>query len=225
MKQMIIAIDGPAASGKSTVAKTVAKALGYRYLDTGAMYRCYTLFVINRNIDSYNEEEVGRHVHEARIEVNGSQAFLNGKEVTKDIRSTQVTSLVSKVCSYAAVRAYMVEEQRRLANDGKSGVVLDGRDIGTYVFPNADLKIFLTASYEVRANRRYLENIERGINTSLEEIKTDLLRRDKEDSTREISPLSIAYDAIYLDNSAMNTDETAQFVLDRFKEIEERNHA
>lgn len=219
MKQLIIAIDGPAASGKSTVAKMVAKKLNYRYLDTGAMYRCYTLFVLNNNIDPNDEEEVSKHVKEASIEVGNGKAFLNNVEVTNEIRNQEVTGAVSKVCSYAAVRSHMVDEQRRLANDGTSGVVLDGRDIGTFVFPNADLKIFLTASYEVRALRRYHEFASKNIKTTLEQIKEDLYQRDKADSTRAISPLSIAYDAIYLDNSVMNAEETADYILAKAKEI------
>lgn len=218
MKNYIIAIDGPAASGKSTVAKIIAKRLNFNYLDTGAMYRALTLFVLENNIDPNDEKTIDNIVENVKVDINGSTTLLNGKNVSNEIRSNPVTAHVSKVCAYASVRSHMVDEQRRIANSSDTGVILDGRDIGTNVFPNATLKIFLTASYDVRANRRYLDNKERNIESNLEELKADLIRRDKADSSRPIAPLKQAEDAFLLDNSNMSIDETADFIINKFNE-------
>lgn len=205
MKRLIIAIDGPAASGKSSTAKLLAKKLGYNYIDTGAMYRCITLYVLKNNIDPDDEEAIGNSLKNCKIDVSGDYFFLNDEDVSDAIRSKEVTFHVSKVCSYAKVREEMVRMQRELAKNG--GVILDGRDIGTVVFPNADLKIYQTADLEVRALRRYQENNIRNIDMTLEEVTQDIKRRDEKDSTRAISPLKKADDAITIDTSKFSSVE------------------
>lgn len=205
MKRLIIAIDGPAASGKSSTAKLLAKKLGYSYIDTGAMYRCITLYVLKNNINPDDEEAISDSLKNCKIEVSGDYFFLNEEDVSEAIRSKDVTYHVSKVCSYAKVREEMVRMQRELAKNG--GVILDGRDIGTVVFPNADLKIYQTADLEVRALRRYQENNIRNIDMTLEEVMQDIKRRDEKDSTRAISPLKKAKDAITIDTSKFSSVE------------------
>ena len=223
MKRLIIAIDGPAGSGKSSTAKLLAKKLGYNYIDTGAMYRCVTLHVLNNNIDVNNEEGIAKLLDTCNIEVSGDYFFLNDEDVTEKIRSKDVTYNVSKVCSYQVVRNKMVTMQRHLARNG--GVILDGRDIGTVVFPNADVKFYLTANLEVRALRRYQENRIRGIDMSLEEVMQDIKRRDEKDSTRQISPLKKAEDAIELDTSRFSgVEKNVEAIIQilRNKQFEEK---
>jgi len=218
MKKLIIAIDGPAASGKSSAAKVLAKRLGYRYLDTGAMYRALTLYVLNNHIDPNDEPMVIEALKNCKIDVSDNYFFVNDEDVTKDIRSKEVTLHVSKVCSYKGVRDYMVAQQRELAKAG--GVVLDGRDIGTVVFPHADLKFYQTASVEARALRRYQENQAKGINMSLDEVKEDIIRRDYIDSTREHSPLRKADDAILIDSSSsMNPENNVEVMLNYVRDL------
>lgn len=218
MANVIIAIDGPAASGKSTVAKNLATILDYNYLDTGAMYRCMTLFVLENKINPLDEKVIDQYVEKVNVNIDGNKSYLNGKDVSKEIRNLEVTRWVSTVCAYPSVRFHMVDEQRRIAKEGNKGVILDGRDIGSNVFPDADVKFYLTASYDVRAERRYLENKERGIDMPLDKLKEDLKRRDKEDSTRLIAPLIIAKDAIVVDNSDMTIEETTAYLLKKIKE-------
>ena len=219
MGNIIIAIDGPAASGKSTVAKNLATLLNYNYLDTGAMYRCMTLFVLENNIDPLDEKTNDKYVEKVSVEIDGPKSYLNGKDVSDVIRNTEVTKWVSTVCAYRSVRFHMVDEQRRMAAKGNKGVILDGRDIGSNVFPNADVKFYLTASYDVRAQRRFLENQKRGMcDMTLDELKEDLIRRDKADSSRPIAPLTIAKDAIIIDNTNLNIEETTQCLLNIIKE-------
>lgn len=220
MCKLIIAIDGPAASGKSTVAKEVARRLGFDYLDTGAMYRCFTLFVLEKKLNPNDELAINKILKQAQILIKDQRFFLNGQDVSEKIRGNEVTTWVSKVCAYEAVREAMVEQQRKIVNQSSNSVILDGRDIGTYVFPNASLKIYLTASYDERAKRRFLENKARGLNLSLEFIKADLMRRDQADSTRHIAPLKIADDAIVLDNSELSIAQTADFIIEKIKELE-----
>lgn len=217
MKKLIIAIDGPAASGKSSVAKALAKKLGYRYIDTGAMYRCCTLEVLNRKIDVNDEAAIAGALKHCRIDVVDDNYFLNGQDVSKQIRDKEVTLHVSKVCSYPVVRNFMVKQQQKLGKEG--GVVLDGRDIGTYVFPNADLKIYQTASLETRALRRYQENKARGIELSYEAVYDDIVRRDHEDSTRELAPLIQAKDAIVMDTTSLSVMEAVHQIYDLAQHI------
>ena len=174
MKKIIIAIDGPAASGKSTVAKEVAKALNYIYIDSGAMYRALTLKALNEKIDVYDEKSLVLMTKNAKIELINGRIYLDGKDVSETIRSIEVTNNVSTVCSYEGVREEMVNLQKEYGKLG--GIVMDGRDIGTTVFPNAELKIFQTASVEQRANRRFMENVRKGISCDLETLKKEIIK-------------------------------------------------
>lgn len=212
MKKIAIAIDGPAAAGKSTVAKLVAKKLGFTYIDTGAMYRAVTLYCLEKNVDCQNDEEVNKLINEIRIELHPDyRVVLNDRDVTKEIRSTPVAQNVSYIAANKAVRLFLVDQQRLLAEN--TSVVMDGRDIGTYVLPNAEVKIFQIASVETRAKRRYLENIEKGIECSLEDIHEEIKMRDRIDSGRAFAPLSKADDAISLDTSDLTIDEVVSAIL------------
>ena len=208
-----IAIDGPSAAGKSTVAKGVAKKLGFVYVDTGAMYRSVTLYCINHGIDCQNDEEVVRHLPEIKITLSiDGRVLLNGEDVTFEIRTQKVVDNVSYIAANKEVRLYLVELQREMAKD--ISVVMDGRDIGTYVLPHADVKIFQIASVKERAKRRFVENISKGISCTLEAVEKDLARRDYIDSHREFAPLTKAEDAVALDTSDMNVDEAIQAIID-----------
>ncbi|HMM06236.1 MAG TPA: (d)CMP kinase [Clostridiales bacterium] len=221
--QKAIAIDGPSGAGKSTIAKLVAEKLGFRYIDTGAMYRACALKALRLSLDVNDEAAISAMAKgiEVRLErKNGLPLiFLDGEDVTAAIRSAEVTRDVPIVCRYAKVRETMVEIQRGLAENG-GGVVMDGRDIGTNVLPQAVLKIFLTADVQERGRRRYAEWKAKGIATewSGEEIVADLTRRDQLDSTREINPLRQAEDAILLDSTALTIEETADRIIALWKE-------
>jgi len=217
MKKITIAIDGPAAAGKSTVAKLVAKELNYIYIDSGAMYRCLTYKALKEKIDVNDEEALYKMAINTQIDLKGYKVFMDDKDVTRNIRGIEVTKNVSAVSKHAKVRAVLVEKQKELGKDG--GIVMDGRDIGTAVFPSAELKIFQSASVEQRAKRRYEENIEKGIECDLKEIEADIQRRDEIDSHREVSPLSIAFDAIMLDTSFLTPQESANKVLEIARNI------
>lgn len=225
MKKLVIAIDGPAASGKSTTAKLVAKRLGYNYIDTGAMYRAMTLKVLEEKIPIDDEERISRLAEETQIEIEHEndhlKVFLDKKDVTSNIRLQEVTNASSAVSSYAKVRELMVREQQRMGMNG--GVVMEGRDIGTVVFPNADLKIFMVASPLVRAERRQKELREKGVNIPIEQLVREINERDRKDSQRNLSPLKRADDAVLLDTSYMTIDEQVNFILDKVKEIIEKN--
>ena len=212
-----IAIDGPSAAGKSTVAKGVAKKLGFVYVDTGAMYRSVTLYCINKGIDCQNDEEVVKCLPEIKIALSiDGKVLLNGEDVTFEIRTQKVVDNVSFIAANKEVRLYLVELQREMARD--ISVVMDGRDIGTYVLPHADVKIFQIASVQERAKRRFVENIAKGIPCTLEGVEKDLERRDYIDSHREFAPLTQASDAIALDTSNMNVDEAIQAIIDIIEE-------
>ena len=212
MKKIAIAIDGPAAAGKSTVAKLVAKKLGFTYIDTGAMYRAVTLYCLEKNVDCQNDEEVNKLINEIRIELHPDyRVVLNDRDVTKEIRSTPVAQNVSYIAANKAVRLFLVDQQRLLAEN--TSVVMDGWDIGTYDLPNAEVKIFQIASVETRAKRRYLENIEKGIECTLEDIHEKIKMRDRIDSGRAFAPLSKADDAISLDTSDLTIDEVVSAIL------------
>ena len=212
MKKIAIAIDGPAAAGKSTVAKLVAKKLGFTYIDTGAMYRAVTLYCLEKNVDCQNDEEVNKLINEIRIELHPDyRVVLNDRDVTKEIRSTPVAQNVSYIAANKAVRLFLVDQQRLLAEN--TSVVMDARDICTYVLPNAEVKIFQIASVETRAKRRYLENIEKGIECTLEDIHEQIKMRDRIDSGRAFAPLSKADDAISLDTSDLTIDEVVSAIL------------
>ncbi|MDD6302885.1 MAG: (d)CMP kinase [Bacillales bacterium] len=209
---VVVAIDGPSAAGKSTVAKGVAKRIGYVYVDTGAMYRCVTLFALENNVDCRKDEEVVKLLPNIQIElcVDG-RVLLNGKDVTLDIRKQEVVANVSFVAANKGVRLFLVDLQRKMADD--KSIVMDGRDIGTYVFPNADVKIFQVADVKERAKRRYKENLLKGIECTLEFVEQDLQRRDYIDSHREFAPLTKADDAIEVDTSFMTIEESIEEII------------
>lgn len=218
-KGFVIAIDGPAGAGKSTVARQVAEALGYAYIDTGAMYRAVTLKLINTGTP-FSPEAVGRIARDMKItfkqEGKLNRVFVDSFEVTEAIRSTAVTDAVSKVSAVGAVREAMVSQQRRMGEEGN--VVLDGRDIGTVVFPSAGCKIFLTASVKERARRRYEELKAKGQKVDLQQIEQDIAARDKKDSERELAPLKQAEDALRLDTSSMTVAQVVTAILNLVRE-------
>lgn len=211
-----IAIDGPAGAGKSTIARSVAKELGYIYVDTGAMYRAMAYFLLKSGVDKNDQEEIGRKSQEADISiqyVNGEQVVLcNGENVNGFIRTQEVGNMASVSSVNGDLRKKLVELQQALA--ARENVVMDGRDIGTVVLPNADVKIFLTASVEVRAKRRYDELIAKGQEADLAVIAKEIEERDYRDSHREISPLKQASDAILVDTSDMSIDEVKERLLE-----------
>ncbi len=216
VKKLIIAIDGPAASGKSTTARLVSQRLGYLHIDTGAMYRAFTLKVLRAGISPSAIEQVSRIAGESRVELRpDGTVLLDGEDVTGEIRSEDVTRAVSEVSALRAVRSAMVREQRRLGSQG--GVVLEGRDIGTVVFPDADLKVFMVAGIEQRATRRQEELAAKGIDVALETLVEEIQERDRLDSTRTESPLIRAIDAIVLDTSALSIDEQVERVIQEVK--------
>jgi len=214
MKKIIIALDGPAGSGKTTTAKIVADHLGYLYIDTGAMYRAVTLAWIRRN-RAYNDADVIEMLGSLNIELKqselGQRTILNGEDVSDAIRLPEVTKLVSPVSAIAEVREKLVATQREIGKMG--GVVMDGRDIGTAVFPNAELKIFLIASIEARAERRTKELIQKGLIADVEVVKKEIADRDHYDSTRTHSPLCKASDAIEIDTSMMTLQQQAEKII------------
>ncbi|MFJ5772318.1 (d)CMP kinase [Psychrobacillus sp. NPDC093180] len=219
-KRIQVAIDGPAAAGKSTIAKKTAELLGYTYVDTGAMYRAITYKAIRLNIDLQDGEKLTKLLHDTTIDLkpseNGQLVFLDNVEVTDEIRSKEVTSSVSAVSAHADLREEMVKRQVEMGKNG--GIVMDGRDIGTHVLTNAELKVFMSASVEERAKRRYLENQKRGIPTSLEELIEEIALRDKLDSEREASPLTQAEDAIYIDTTSLSIEEVSAQIMQLAKE-------
>jgi cytidylate kinase len=216
LKKLVIAIDGPAASGKSTTARLVAGRLGYLHIDTGAMYRAMTVKVLRAGIDPADEAAVGALADGTRITVTtdaGCQGVeLDGEDVTDEIRTPEVTRAVSQVSAQRSVRNLMVREQRRLAEGG--GAVLEGRDIGSVVLPDADVKIFLVAEPAERAKRRRKELLERGIDVGLDELETEIGERDRLDSTRGISPLRRADDAVEVDTSRLTIPEQVDLIID-----------
>ncbi len=213
MKKIAIAIDGPAAAGKSTIAKRIAKILKFTYIDTGAMYRAYTYFVLSKGIDPKNEEESVKVLNDFNVNLLVDDTVLcNGVDVTRVIRTNEVSQNVSYIASYKAIRLAMVDMQRKMAEN--CSVVMDGRDIGTYVLPNAEVKIYQVASVKARAQRRYQENLEKGIECEFNSLIKDIERRDYIDSHRDFAPLCKAEDAILLDTSDMTIEEVVARVLE-----------
>lgn len=213
--KIAVAVDGPAGAGKSSISKIVAKKLGYLYIDTGAMYRSVTWAVLHNHIDVNNQKAVEALLPELDLTMEASddscKVFIAGQDVTDFIRTPQVNNAVSIVASYKGVRQYLVERQRLMAEAG--GVILDGRDIGSVVLPNAELKIYLTASVEARAMRRYLE-VKGTVNEqTLEDIKDSAMQRDDMDKNRKESPLIQVEDAVLVDSSEMTFDETVEHIL------------
>ncbi|WP_276900958.1 (d)CMP kinase [Dialister micraerophilus] len=219
MRKKIIALDGPAGAGKSSVSKMVAKRLNCTYLDTGAMYRAITYEALKRNISE--EKEIVQMVENLNMDICAKEdtmhVFIDGEDITQYLRTSEVSSNVSRISAFQGVRNAMVKLQRKVAEKGNA--VLDGRDIGTVVLPDADLKIFLTASVHTRALRRYKEL--KDTDTTLECIEEEIKRRDNLDMTRKISPLRKADDAILLDNSDLTLEETADKIISYWKKVSE----
>lgn len=219
MKKIQIAIDGPASSGKSTVAKIIARNLDLIYLDTGAMYRVATFVALQKETD--DAKEIIEFIEKIQFLFmngqKGQEVLMSSENVTEVIRTNEVTNTVSKISAMTEIREFMVAEQQRIAKNG--GIIMDGRDIGTVVLPKADLKIFLVASVDERAERRYKENLSKGIPTDLERLKIEISERDRKDSTRAISPLKQAEDAILLDSTGKTINEIVQFIEDKAKEL------
>lgn len=210
-----VAIDGPAGAGKSTIAKLVAKEKGYVYVDTGAMYRGLAIHFLENGIEAEEKEKIAEACKDAdvtiRYEDGQQQVYLNGKNITAKLREEAVGNMASKSSAIPEVRAKLLELQRELAR--KEDVIMDGRDIGTCVLPDADVKVFLTASVETRAKRRYDELVEKSVACDLEEIARDIAERDKRDSTREIAPLKQAEDAVLVDSSYMTIEEVVAAIV------------
>ncbi len=219
MKKIQIAIDGPASSGKSTVAKIIARNLDLIYLDTGAMYRVATFVALQKETNDAKEiiEFIEKNPISFMNGQKGQEVLMGSENVTEVIRTNEVTNTVSKISAMTKIREFMVAEQQRIAKNG--GIIMDGRDIGTVVLPKADLKIFLVASVDERAERRYKENLFKGIPTDLERLKIEISERDRKDSTRPISPLKQAEDAILLDSTGKTINEIVQFIEDKAKEL------
>ncbi len=219
MKKIQIAIDGPASSGKSTVAKIIARNLDLIYLDTGAMYRVATFVALQKETDDAKEiiEFIEKNPVSFMNGQKGQEVLMGSENVTEVIRTNEVTNTVSKISAMTEIREFMVAEQQRIAKNG--GIIMDGRDIGTVVLPEADLKIFLVASVDERAERRYKENLSKGIPTDLERLKIEISERDRKDSTRAISPLKQAEDAILLDSTGKTINEIVQFLADKAREL------
>ena len=223
--KIAVAIDGPAAAGKSTVAKKVAEIRGYTYIDTGAMYRAFTWYCLRKGVDCQDDQACVALIPEVNIELKpGHVVLCNGIDVSKDIRQTDVSGNVSYIASYKDIRLALVELQRKMAET--DSVIMDGRDIGTYVLPNADVKIFQIASVETRAVRRYEENISKGIACTYEDIERDVRTRDYIDSHRAFAPLKPAADSVLLDTSYLDVDQVVQEVLNIIdNKLKEKNNA
>ena len=218
MKNLIVAIDGPAGSGKSTIAKLVAKKFNFTYIDTGAMYRMITLYLLENKISFDNLDKIQKILNEINLDMKEDKFFLNNTDVSLKIREEIINENVSNVASIKAVRENLVNLQRKIASD--KNVILDGRDIGTVVFPNAQVKIFLVASAEERARRRYNEFMEKKAEITYDEVLKSLKERDHLDSTRKESPLVKASDALELDTTNLKIDEVVYFISN---EIEKRD--
>ena len=214
-----IAIDGPAGAGKSTIAKLVAKERGYIYVDTGAMYRGMAIYFLQQGIRPEETEKIAAASKDADVSIvyeDGlQQIYLNGENVTAKLREEEVGNMASMCSAVPEVRAQLLELQRNLA--ARENVVMDGRDIGTNILPNADTKIYLTASVDTRANRRFLELQEKGVDCNLEEIARDIEERDYRDMHREIAPLRQAEDAVYVDSSNLSIEEVVETILSHCK--------
>lgn len=228
-KKINIAVDGFSSCGKSTIAKGLAKELGYTYIDSGAMYRAVALYAIRKGwlTDSLmDENEITKHITDVKITFKPNlfgmqETYMNGENVEGEIRTLEVANGASRVSTLEAVRAEMVRQQQVMGL--KKGVVMDGRDIGTVVFPDAEMKLFLTSSPEIRAKRRYDEMVSKGESPLFEDVLANVKERDQRDTTREVSPLKQAVDAILLDNSEIGIDEQLQWALNMFNKITGNN--
>ena len=213
MKNLVIAVDGPAGAGKSTIAKIVADKLNINYIDTGAMYRAITYKVLQNDIDVNNEDQIIEIAKNSDIDFKDNNIYLDGKILKEEIRTPEVSNNVSNIAQIKEVRYLMVDVQREIGR--RNSVILDGRDIGSYVFPNADYKFYLIATPNERGMRRFKELKEKGYDTSLEEIIKDIIKRDEIDSNREFAPLVKAEDAIEIDTTGKSIDEVVDFVLSK----------
>ena len=213
MKNLVIAVDGPAGAGKSTIAKIIADKLNINYIDTGAMYRAVTYKVLQNNIDTTDEQAIIEVAKASEIDFKDNNIYLDGKIVNDEIRTIEVSNNVSNVAKIKEVRYLMVDVQREIGK--RNSVILDGRDIGSYVFPNADYKFFLVATPEERGKRRHKELTEKGYEVSLEEIISDIIRRDEIDSNREFAPLVKAEDAIEIDTTGKGIEQVVQSVIEK----------
>lgn len=222
-KNIQIAIDGPAGAGKSTIAKIVAEQLEYTYIDTGAMYRAVTYKAMKESIELNDAKELEEMLKNTSIELkpssNGQLVFVDGEDVSSAIRSNEVTANVSIVSAHPNIREILVEIQQQLAEKG--GIVMDGRDIATHVLKNAELKIYMSATVEERARRRFIDNEKRGIPSSIEKLQEEIALRDKQDMEREASPLVQAEDAIYLDTTELTIEQAANKILQLAYELVE----
>ncbi len=226
MKKITIAIDGFSSCGKSTMAKDLAREIGYIYIDSGAMYRAVTLYCMQNQIiegEHIDVEKLKKHINDIHItfqlnpETGRPDTYLNGKNVENEIRTMEVSSKVSLISAIDFVRTAMVAEQQKMGE--QKGIVMDGRDIGTTVFPNAELKIFVTASPEIRAQRRYDELKEKGMNANFDEILENVKQRDYIDQNREVSPLKQADDALLLDNSNLTIEQQKEWLFNQFNRV------
>ncbi|CAH0229346.1 (d)CMP kinase [Peribacillus simplex] len=219
-KKLSVAIDGPAAAGKSTVAKIVAEKFNYIYVDTGAMYRALTYKALNQKIRLVDEQALSEVLINTEIELrpseNGQLVFLDNEDVTAQIRNNEVTRSVSEVAKHRSIREELVRRQQIFGENG--GVVMDGRDIGTHVLPNAEVKVFLIASVDERAERRHQENILKGFPSDIEKLREEIATRDKLDSEREVSPLKKAADAIEIDTTSLSIQEVAESIMSLIEE-------
>ena len=215
-----IAVDGPAGAGKSTIAKRIAKELNFIYVDTGAMYRAMSIYFLDNGVNPMEEDKITKACDNINIQIvykdDAQQVILNGENVTGRLRMEEVGKMASKISVYNAVRTKLVDLQRKLAED--NDVIMDGRDIGTVVLPDATLKIYLTASVSARAKRRYDELVEKGENPDFDSIAADIKERDDRDMNREISPLKQAEDAVLVDSSDMTIDEVVNAISDLFSQ-------
>lgn len=220
-KNIVVAIDGYSSCGKSTLAKALAKKLHFVYIDSGAMYRAVTVYFLRNNIDLTNERGVEKALDAIHLNFHSrdyqTHITLNDEDISEEIRQMAVSEMVSEVSAIKAVRIEMVKQQQRLGRS--KNIVMDGRDIGTVVFPDADIKLFMTADPKIRAERRYKELIEKGDNVTLEEIFNNLAHRDYLDTTREESPLTRAEDAIILDNTSINEEQQLEFALEHISPL------
>lgn len=215
MKKIAIAVDGPAGAGKSTIAREVAKRLGITYIDTGAMYRAVALNVLRNNVDINDDIQINRLIDQTDIAIKDGRVYLNGEDVSGKIRDREISSLSSPVSAIPYVRKKLVEMQRKLAQC--QSVIMDGRDIGTNVLKDADIKIFLTASIDERSKRRYLELKNKGSDVDLESVKSEIIKRDETDRNRKINPLRPADDAMIIDTTGRGVEDVIDEILDIIK--------
>lgn len=221
-KRIVIAIDGPSSAGKGTVAKIVAQKLGFSYLDTGAMYRCVALTLKNNEVDINDDTKISEILNNTKIRLSSDnnkslKVELNGKDVSKEIRTPEISRLSSDIATKLSVRSFLTKLQREFAQN--TNIVAEGRDMGTQVFPDADVKFFIDASIEVRTNRRYLQLQQAGIKTDIKNLRKDIENRDYQDKNREIAPLHPAINAVIIDTTNLEIDQVVDIILKRTKGV------